>query len=300
MRCPVSRAKRQWNKLLGRPSTTEVGIFADLLRSLHTAADHRMGLASMKRALLSVPNLPGLSHEDVQDAMEYTGLTMLSTHKHIGDKVSVVSAAFAGSHHGLCELYEDIDACEDEEAAMPVAHILALSLSRTSFSAAYTYMQSAYRSILEKEATRFDLGLQYLPLGGEDSEEEKALYWSTMSAMIIDIGRASRGRLNTLLLVGENANNPDFIRVVKDALRVLLPDASTQDISTMLSLEKQDGDEIEPLYLAARGAAEFAKRAQEAPAGCKEPAHCAENRVARKSFQSDQILLSKGRPQEEL
>ena len=300
MRCPVSRAKRQWNKLLGRPSTTEVGIIADLIGSLHTAVDHKLGLSSTNRALLSVPTLPGLSHEDLQDAMEYTGLTMLSTHKHIGDKVSVVSAAFAGSYHGLCEHYEDIDACEDEEAAMPIAHILALSWSQMSFGAAYTYMQAAYRSILEKEATRFDLGLQDLPPGGEGSEEKKALYWSSMREMIIDVGRASRGTLTTLLLLGENVNNPDFIRTVKDALRVLLPDASTQEISIMLSPEMQDGDEVEPLYLAARGAAEFAKRAQEAPAGCKEPAHCAENRAAPKNLQSDQILLSKGSQQEEL
>ena len=302
MRCPVSRAMRQWNKLLGRPSTTEVGIIADLIRSLHTAADQKLGLSSTKRALLSTPNLPGLSLEDLQDAMEYTGLTMLSTHKHIGDKVSVVSAAFAGSYHGLCEHYEDIDACEDEEAAMPIAHILALSLSQTSFSAAYTYMQAAYRSILEKEATRFDLGLQDLPPGGEGPEEKKALYWSSIRETIIDIGRASRGTLDTLFLLGEDANNPDFIRTVQDALRVLLPNTPPQVISTMLSSEKQDGDELEPLYLAARGAAEFAKRAQEAPAGCKEPAHCAENRAAPKSlhFQLDQILLSKGRQQEEL
>ena len=230
--------------------------------------------------------------------MEYADLTMLSTHKHIGDKVSEVSAAFAGSYHGLCKHYEDVDACEDEEAAMPVSHILALSLSQTSFSAAYTYMQAAYRSILEKEATRFDLGLQNLPLGGEDCQEEKASYWSRIRSTIIEVGRASSGTLNTLLLLGEDADNPEFIRTVQDALRVLLPDTSPQDIPMMLVSQKQDS-KIEPLYLAARGAAEFAKRALEAPANCKEPAHCAENRAAPKSIQLDQVLLSEGRQQEQ-
>ena len=70
---------------------------------------------------------------------------------------------------------------------MPVSHILALSLSQTSFSAAYTYMQAAYRSILENETTRFDLGLQNFPTNGKDSQEEEALYWS-------------RGILTTLLV----------------------------------------------------------------------------------------------------
>ena len=178
---------------------------------------------------------------------------------------------------------------------MPVSHILALSLSQTSFSAAYTYMQAAYRSVLEKEATRFDLGLQSLPSGGENCQEEKALYWSRIRATIIEIGRASRGTLNTLLLLGEDADDQEFIQTVKDALRALLPPNTTpQDIPTILLSQKQ-GRENNPLWLAARGAAEFAKRAQEAPAGCKEPAHCAENRAAAPEyFQFDQVSLGEG------
>ena len=58
---------------------------------------------------------------------------------------------------------------------MAVSHVLALSLSQASFSAAYAYMQAAYRSILEKETIQFDLGLQKCPTNSKDSEEE-ALY----------------------------------------------------------------------------------------------------------------------------
>ena len=153
-------------------------------------------------------------------------------------------------------------------------------------------MQAAYRSSLEKQATRFDLGLQNLSQdGGKDCQDEKALYWASIYDIVIEVGRASRGTLNRLLLLGESADDPEFLQTVQDALRALLPDATTQDISTMLLSGRQDG-EIEPLYLAARGAAEFAKRAQEAPAGCKEPAHCAENRVAPFDIQSNQILLT--------
>lgn len=177
---------------------------------------------------------------------------------------------------------------------MPVSHILAVRLSQTSFSAAYTYMQSAYRSILEKEIICYDLGLQNFPTNKRDIEEEEALYWSRMRAAIVEVGRASRGVLTTLLLLGEDANNPGFIRTVQDALRELLPDASAQHISAVLLSGKQNSD-VEPLYLAARGAAEFAKRAQEAPAGCREPAHCAETRVPPKNILLNQISLSEGR-----
>ena len=288
------RARRRWNKLLGRPSTPEVGTIAKLIYQLRTVADQKLEPDVTKKALVTIPSLPGLSHEDLQDALEYTGLTILSTHKHIGDKVSEVSAAFAGYGYGLCEHYDNVDACEDEEADMPVYHILALSLSQTSFSAAYTYMQAAYRSILEKETVRYDLGLQNFPAKRADTQEEEALYWSRMRAAIVEVGRASRGVLTTLLLLGEDANNPGFIRTVQDALRELLPDASAKQLPAVVLSRKQNSD-VESLYLAARGAAEFAKRAQEAPAGCREPAHCAENRVPPKNILLNQISLGEDR-----
>lgn len=218
----------------------------------------------------------------------------LSTHKHIPDEVSEVSAAFAGSGYGLCKHYDDVDTCEDEEADLPISHVLALSLSQTTFSAAYTYMQEAYRSILEKELTRFDLGLQHLPTNGKDRPEEEDLYWSRMRATIVEVGRASLGELTTLLLLGDEADNPDFTRTVQDALRELLQDGSAQDALAVLSSGKRDR-EIEPLYLAAKGTAEFAKRAREAPAGCKEPARCASNRFRATKFLSNQVPLSGGR-----
>lgn len=52
----------------------------------------------------------------------------------------------------------------------------------------------------------------------------------------------------------------------------------------MLFLSEKQDSEIEPLYLAAGGAAEFAERAQEAPAGCKEPAHCAKPAPYQRTF----------------
>ena len=286
----MSRAKREWNKLLGRPSTPEVETVAKLIEKLRIAADKKIAPDSTKKVLLTMPSLPGLSYEDLDDAMAYTGLTLLSTHKHIGGKVSEVSAAFAGSGYGLCERYDNVNACEDEEADMPVSHILALSLSQISFSATYTYMRAAYRSVPEKETIDFSLGLQNSPKTGEDSQQEQALYWSRMRATIIEVGRASRGTLNTLLLLGDIAENLDFIRTVQGALRELLSDGFTQVVPTLLLSEKRD----HPLYLAARGAAEFAKRAQEAPAGCREPAHCAENRVPPNDILLNQVPLSEG------
>ena len=98
--------------------------------------------------------------------------------------------------------------------------------------------------------------------------------------------------MTTLLLLGEDGENPDFLRTVRGALRELLPKASVEKIAAMVRVSSEpnadgdgklagDGGQEMPHspYLAARGAAEFAKRAQEAPAGCVEPNRCEENRI---------------------
>lgn len=299
MTCSIESAKRRMKKLLGRPSTPDVGTIASLIQPLLVNAQDKVTPLGIIRALVTIPDTPGLTHADLGDAMEHLGLTLISTHKHIPSAVSELSAAYAGSNIGLCTHYADVDTCEDEEADMPTSHILALSLTQHSFSAAYTYMSAAYRSLLEASSTRFDLGMEHLSSGSDFGEIELEIgcptrYWSRIFEVIIEIGRASLRPLTTLLLLGEDAENPDFVRTVQEALRELLPEASAEEVAAMMLVSgerKADGDGevvgeqtggssemLDPLYLAARGAAEFAKRAQEAPAGCVEPARCAKNR----------------------
>ena len=299
MTCSIQSAKRRMNKLLGRPSTSDVGTITSLIQPLLVNAQDKVTSLSITCALVTIPNTPGFTHADLRDAMEYLGLTLISTHKHIPSAVSELSAAYAGSNIGLCTHYTDVDTCEDEEADMLTSHILALSLTQHSFSAAYTYMSAAYRSLLEASSTRFDLGLEHLSSDFDSSQMKlgiscPARYWSRIFDVIIEIGRASLRPLNTLLLLGEDAENPDFVRTVQEALRELLPEASAEEVAAMVLVSgerKADSDGelvdeqtggsselLDPLYLAARGAAEFAKRAQEAPAGCREPARCAKNR----------------------
>ena len=217
--------------------------------------------------------------------MEFLDLTLISTHKHMATTVSTVSAAFAGLGHGLCRHYIDPDVCEDEEADFQISHILALSLTHHSFSAAYTYMASAYRSNLEASSTNFDLGMQHLP----DSTPDQAAYWSQVREIIVHIGRQSYGLLTTLVMVGEDAQTPEFMETVEEALYELLPGASAEQIGAMMpsaskrgkhgrDLTTRDDERLNPLYVSARGGAEFAKRALEARSGCKEPKRCEKKR----------------------
>jgi hypothetical protein len=229
------------------------------MSQLRTLVDTHLGAGTTKSVLPTMPSLPGLEEEDLQDALQHIGLR---THKHIR-YVWETSAAFAGMGFGLCAHPEDCDACEDEEADMPFRHILALSLTNRSFSAAYTYKQSAFRSWHEAESVRFELGLE--------NEGEEA-YWDRMREVIVGVGREAKRPLDTLLLLGEGAGmpeHPEFVKTVQEALLKLYPGTGP----SVRLWERGD-----PLYVAARGAAEFAKRAQASPPICREPARCFENR----------------------
>jgi hypothetical protein len=231
------------------------------MSQLRTLVDTHLGAGTTKSALPTMPNLPGLEQEDLQDALQHIGLRALVTHKH-SRYVWETSAAFAGMGFGLCAHPEDCDACEDEEADMPFRHILALSLTDRSFGAAYTYTQSAFWSSHETESVQFELGLE--------NEGEEA-YWDRMREVIVGVGREAKRPLDTLLLLGEGAGHPEFVKTVQEALLKLYPGSGPGPSVRLWG----QGD---PLYVAARGAAEFAKRAQASPPNCREPARCFENR----------------------
>jgi hypothetical protein len=234
----------------------------------------------MKKVLPAIPQLPGLwriAEHDLTDALEYAGLGRLSTHKHIPKDVSETSATLAGLNYGLCMDYNHVDKCEDEENHDARFHVLTLSLSQTAFTATCSLMRSAYIDGPLRDITSFDLGLRNVP----KDEIGKERYWKDIRNAIVDVGRKPVGPLRYILLVGEDADNPIFGRVVKDALRSLIPAAEIEKSEVVfsgLNARSSSLNAYSPLYVAARGAAEFAKRAQEAPVGCIEPAHCAGNR----------------------
>ena len=216
-------------------------------------------------------HLPGLSWEDVSDALEYSGLTGVVGNDHHSYPVSETCASFAGTGYGLCKHYNHPHRCEDEEYDMPSFHVLTLSFSRVSFDVESSYMQYAWESLSNRQIFRFDLGFDNLPHDQNDRE----VYWENIRKTIVDTGKALDMPLGHLLLLGDVVDNPQYIGTVQDALMELLPHESTRASILQFSKIHQP---LDPLYIAARGAAEFAKRIQEAPQECKESRHCRKNR----------------------
>lgn len=96
-------------------------------------------------------------------------------------------------------------------------------------------------------------------------------------------------RPTTLLLLGEDATNADFLRAVEEALREIYQGFDVEVVSALSDLRS---DRMDPLYLAARGAAEFAKRVQEASFSCPEPESCAHDRRPLHAQKGDQVVLA--------
>jgi hypothetical protein len=251
---------------------------ANLISQLRDVVDSQLGAGTTKKVLPTLPSLPGLQQDDLRDAMEHLGLSLLVTHKHLGGYAGETSSVYAGMGYGLCEHYEKCETCEVEEANMPYSHLLALSLTQHSFSVAYTYVQSAFSSLHEPEIVRFDLGLAH-------EIDEKDWYWSQIRESIVAVGRAAQRPLDTVLLLGEEGDNPRFLEVIREALLELdLKASSVYPYNTEGTVTRAARD---PLYIAARGAAEFAKRTQASPPNCREPPRCAGNRDPQNVFQDE-------------
>ncbi|KAI9867546.1 MAG: hypothetical protein M1813_008345 [Trichoglossum hirsutum] len=254
--------KRQLNKRRGLPATPDVGVLGNLIKQLRSASEENLR-RSISAAVAARPHLPGLTPEDLNDAMEYAGLRNLRAYNYFGD-VSETSAAFAGMGQGLCEHYADINTCEEEDSNLPLQYILALSFTRVSLSLSLSSLRDAHANYESKAIIAWDLGLSAL-----DQTPDPAAYWDLVRSAIRDIALKSPQPITTLLLLGEESTNATFLDVVRDALRDLLG----FDLLRVGILSSP-----EPLYVAAKGAAEFAKRFQETPWNCKEPERCRENR----------------------
>ncbi len=254
--------QRKLNKLRGLPATENIGTMANLLKQLRTMAEEKLG-ETITAAVAAVPRLPGLTEDDLKEAMEYAGLKMLSSYRVFG-VVTENSAAWAGSGYGLCSDPANIKTCEREEDLM--SDRLVLSLSYTNAVFILTYSRINFKEGSDRTVFHFDLGLQSM-----NEYPSPAAYWRTVTSTIREFVE-DKPKIDTLQLLGEKAFDHRFLDAVGDALRHIHVYKSSGRNITSLRLN------FEPNSLAARGAAELAKRYQMMTWNCVEPPECEERR----------------------
>lgn len=254
IRCRIYWAQRWLNKKRGLPATPDVGILADVLGSLHKAMSSRLD-NHVDHAVISRPDLIHLVTEDIEEAASLAGFTSQQT-RHIAGRVTETSAAYAGSGRGLCKHYEDIEFCEDEEIYLPIHVAIRLTLTETALTGSCVWFQSAYFDFSSIDKFYFDLG------AGNFSQDPPG--WAErVQAAVFEIGSSCERFPDLLLVLGDHAAKPEFVKAVKAALRELLRSVADPGLhmlaaSDVLDAEAETDDST---FLAARGAAEFARRA---------------------------------------
>ena len=196
----------------------------------------------------SYPHLPCLCERDISDALEYIGVEALFD-RSLHYQPHELSAAYAGYGFGLCKDYRHEGRCRDQERDLPQEQVLGVEYTKKSLITRLESITTAYISYEPADTFLIDTGS-----GLEHASNYPGgahVYWDRVRLRLIQLPLESWSRKNItkVLLIGESASNGTFMDVVRDAMAKLQDDPP--------QIYHKDS-----LFVAARGAADFATRAQ--------------------------------------
>lgn len=247
LRCDLEQVRREARRRLRLPITRDSATLGKFVKKVRGAIEQELGI-SIHTVAPAAPQLVGWNFDDFEDALHLAGLTS----SRLGDKPTYwdTNAAFAGLGHALCEHKTDLADCLEEERQMPYEHVLFLNFDNSAFSATVQYLQHADQEWSYSNRADTHLGWWSLPV----FEVSRARFWARIHEVILEVAGALQRAPNKVVLLGEHGADADFLEVVKAALW----DVLEVDVSLLLS-----ANEVEDVsVLAARGAAEFARRAE--------------------------------------
>ena len=121
----LQRYLRRINKSLGRPPTKDIGTLSELISSLRAAVELQLN-QTLDRVVVTTPQFPGLTKDDLRDAIEYAGLKSgLEYSLPYPAMLYAPNAAFAANGRGLCKEWRNLYACleEAEEGEIPSENV---------------------------------------------------------------------------------------------------------------------------------------------------------------------------------
>jgi len=267
------RFKRRLNLLLGGPGTPEAGILSALIASLHSAVERHLAIPCTI-AGIAMPSNALLSGEEVHDALIYAGLKEPGEYNYPDGELNT---AYGALGLGLCTSYTEPYMCEKEEAAFSDGDmVLQLDYTNKTLAAATDYILTARSTLPSRHFSDWDLGYDHAADG-----TDKNSYWNAVRLRIQEFAAASRRPLSQLILTGEQANNPMFLKTVKDALG---------DTKIMTQL-KGDNQKLDFTFLVSQGVAELQRRRQQGWLRCMQPKHCKKPAILTKTASKVRKLL---------
>ena len=198
--------------------------------------------------MVTAPAFAQLCEDDITEAVEYAGLRhLVETHDgHENKQPREEATAYAGYGLGICEHYEDAKRCKEEEAALPLK--TTLSVLHTG-SALMTFIwpiklaNPSYYGVARPYRVTWDLSAP--------RNRSWDLVKLKLFAPIRDWNWGDRRHVDRVVLMGAGADSKEMLGAVREAMMEFQGDVP--------EIFQED-----TLYVAARGAAEFAKRALDA------------------------------------
>jgi hypothetical protein len=211
------KAYRNFRKAAGQPASTDVGIISKQLSATVNALESEVDFR-VTEAAVSIPHLVALYMDDIEDACDYAGLENIELPHYWQPLIWESSSSFAGYRIGLCEHYENITHCREEEQKMRkwnafIVHYSQQALITSLNPMAYPYgnFEPEYR-----HAENFSLGHDML-----DTVSDVETYWGAVHRelrVIIDDPDLSFGEPDIVVVTGDKAHDKEFLSVLRTAV----------------------------------------------------------------------------------
>mgnify|MGYP004188314547 CR=1 FL=1 len=256
---------RKWRNLRGLPSTTDIVTFSEFLTRLGNYASVAL-MAPVTQVAVSLPDLPNLLSDDWAEIVDLSGLEVLKSYKTRGQPLNRLNAAWAGMGYGLCEYWRDIDACEEEEELIVPKFALELSFTGDELSAHKSWVFNAHNMYRIASANH-----KYLGYDSWRSNPSNSTFWDSLGKAVVDVATSEpECAIEELVIMGEYAEDKNFLDAVWKAL------GDVVDVQKLWQPLQVSGFSAE--FVAARGAAELAKRWQGETWDCVEEEWCDDDR----------------------
>jgi len=307
-RSRLQQLLRRLNKLLGRPATTNVGIISELLSSLRGEVESQLN-HQLDRVVVTTPQFPALTREDVEDAIQYTGLrSWLEYPLPYPAMLYSSNAAFVASGQGLCKELDNLYACmeEVEDGDVPRETVFAVTFTNVMLHTTVSRISYAFSSLgSDIRLAAPQLGLLMLPIYSQSA------YWAGVRDHLQTLPQeaARRGHpITAVVLLGENAAMQEFLTILRDALSeigitpepiIYRENALENDKSENVDWDRGKTSTArlkvaDPLWAAARGAALYAQLRQRFPWNCTERKECRNHAESGASETAQQVIWENG------
>lgn len=238
------RAGRVALTLVGLPASYEVAILANVIHQLRTQLERAFSI-QITEAVFTASHLMALYKDDLQDLAAHLKLRYMRPRREFHPLVWETSSAYAGYGRGLCKAWHNNTECWLEEGReMPDISLLSVHYSHTALTVALAEIGGA-GGLWEPEyrhLENFTLGRDAL-----DDYTQEEDYWEDVRKHLL------------FIMVEYGFRNPQLIMITGDAADGKFMEHLK---STMLGHMGKVPDIIsdDPIFAAAKGAAEFMRR----------------------------------------